>query len=211
MQNRILAISPHTDDIELGCGGTINKFTQEGKEVYCVVLSDCKDAIPAGFNEGTLSNECIKSLMTLGVKRNNIEIFNIQNKNFPANRQKILEILEKIKEEVKPELIIIPSLNETHQDHKTTAEEAIRAFRNTTSIICYEQPWNNLKFNAKFFVKLSKEDIDNKLKALKQYKSQLYLERRYFDEDFLIGLAIVRGTQIKERYAEAFEVVRLIK
>jgi len=211
MPNKILAISPHTDDIELGCGGTINKFVQEGKEVYCIVLSDCKDAIPPGFKEDTLSNECIKSLMSLCIKRNNIEIFNIENKNFPANRQKILEILEKVKEKIKPDLVIIPSLNEIHQDHKTTAEEAVRAFRNTTSIICYEQPWNNLKFNAKFFVKLSKENIDNKLKALKQYKSQLYLERHYFEDDFLIGLARVRGTQIKERYAEAFEIIRLIK
>ncbi len=203
MFNKILAISPHIDDIELACGASIAKLVEENKEVYYLALSDCRDVSP------DLQKECKAALKVLGLKEKNIKIFQIENKNFPTHKREIFQILENLKEEIKPDLVIIPSLNETHQDHKTVAEEAVRAFRNTTSILSYEQPWNNLKFKPKFFIKLEKNHLDKKINALKQYKSQL--KKHYFEEDFILGLARVRGCQIASKYAEAFEVIRLIK
>ena len=77
MANGILFVSPHTDDIELGCGGSIRRFVENKREVFCVVLSDCRNAIPEGFEKDTLNRECNYSLTSLGVKKSNISIFQI--------------------------------------------------------------------------------------------------------------------------------------
>jgi len=203
---RMLFLSPHTDDIELGSGGTLVKFLKEKNEILVAVFSTCEDAVPKGMPRDTLKKEFVKSMRQAGVK--NYKIFNFSNKNFPKQRQEILDRMTEIMKEYNPELVIGPSLNETHQDHKTIAEEMVRCFKKTASIISYEQPWNNLKFNPKLFVSLEEEDINKKIKMLKNYKTQFILQRIYFTEDFLRALAIVRGVQSGNKYAEAFEVVR---
>ena len=101
----------------------------------------------------------------------------------------------------------MPSLNDIHQDHTTVAHEGLRAFKNT-SIFAYELLWNNITFETRCFVKLSNENVDAKFKALKEYKSQS--SRDYMQEDFVYSHAITRGVQSGCKYAECFEVVRLI-
>ena len=108
-------------------------------------------------------------------------------------------------------MVIIPSLNDPHQDHKTVAEESLRVFRHSMSLISYEEPWNHSKFEPKFFIKLNKNHLDYKLNALKKYKTQKKLKRFYFDYEFIESLARVRGSYIASKYAEAFEVIKLIQ
>ena len=91
--------------------------------------------------------------------------------------------------------------------HSTIAQEALRAFKNTT-ILGYELIWNNLSFNTTCFIELEEEDIRNKVNALKAYESQN--KRDYMSEDFIFSLAKTRGVQSGKKYAEAFEVIRLM-
>ena len=121
--------------------------------------------------------------------------------------QEILDDILKLKKEINPDLIFIPSLNDIHQDHATIALEAVRAFKFTT-ILCYEMPWNNFNFATTCFVKLDEEFIDIKIQALLKYKSQAH--RSYANEEFIRALARTRGVQINSRYAEVFEVIRWI-
>ena len=44
--NNILVLAPHTDDGELGCGGTISKFVKEGKNIYYVAFSTAEESVP---------------------------------------------------------------------------------------------------------------------------------------------------------------------
>src|SRR3989338_11603051 len=211
MTRKVLFVSPHTDDIEFGCGGTIRRFVEDKVEVYCIILSDCMNAIPKGFEENSLNKECFSSLTSLGVKKDRIFIFQIENKEFQKNNRKIYSILEDLKNKIKPDLVVIPSLNDPHQDHKTVAEESLRVFRHNISIICYEEPWNHSKFEPKFFVRLTKGHLNHKINALKKYKTQRKLKRFYFDYKFIEGLARVRGSHIFSEYAEGFEVIKLIQ
>ena len=116
-----------------------------------------------------------------------------------------------MKEKLKPDLVIIPSLNDSHQDHKTVAEESLRVFRHNISIISYEEPWNHIKFEPRFFIKLNKKHLDYKINALKKYKTQKKFRRFYFDYELIESLARVRGSHIASKYAEAFEVIKLIQ
>ena len=69
-------------------------------------------------------------------------------------------------------------------------------------------PYNNLSFNTDLFVVLDEQHVATKSKALKCYGSQAV--KPYATEDFITGLARVRGVQIGVRYAEAYEVIRWI-
>jgi len=207
---KILVISPHTDDVELACGGTIAKFIKQSKIVYYVAFSDCQDTLLGKFPKETLRKECKKATRTLGIQNKNCFIFNFTNKHFYKESRQIFDKLEEFKNLIKPDLVLIPSLSDTHGDHGIVNRQAITVFRRTTSIIAYEQPWSNIGFSPFSFVELSEEDMKKKYRALKCYQTQHYFKRSYFDKDFIYGWARMRGMQINAKYAEGFEVIKYI-
>ena len=101
----------------------------------------------------------------------------------------------------------MPCLQDLHQDHSTIAMEGLRAFKKT-SILGYEIPWNNINFHTQCFIKFKENHLLKKLKALDCYDSQK--QKSYASEEFIRSLAITRGTQIGEKFAEVFEVIRWI-
>lgn len=205
--NRVLILAPHTDDGEFGCGGSISKWVDENKDVYYIAFSSAEKSVPEDRPKDILKKEIKEAVKVLGMKKENLILLNYPVREFPGYRQQILEDMIKLGGELKPELVLLPSTQDTHQDHQTVSQEGFRAFKKI-SIVGYEMPYNNLNFSTNLFVTLEKEHIDRKLAALKCYKSQL--SRTYANEDFVRGLAKVRGTQIGVGYAEVFEVIRWV-
>ncbi len=203
---KVLLLSPHMDDVELGAGGTVIKLLEKNCQIIWVVFSTCEDAVPEGSPPDTLKKEFLSVVSNLGI--DNYRVYDFENKNFPAHRGKILSQLAEIKEEFNPDLVICPSLNDFHQDHKTVYEETIRIFKKSTKIIGFELPWNNLEFNQQLFVRLTEKHIEKKWKILSLYKSQFIKQRNYFSKEFIQGWAKMRGIQCNAEYAEAFEVMR---
>jgi N-acetylglucosamine malate deacetylase 1 len=204
---KILVLAPHTDDGELGCGASIHKFANEGKEVFYVAFSICTKSLPEHMHPMTLANEVKKATEILGVKKENLILFDFDVRHFPSHRQEILEEMVKLNASIKPDLVLMPNVNDIHQDHQTIYAEGLRAFKQTT-ILGYELPWNNLIFTTNTFIKLDEANIKQKIAALNEYKSQS--ARTYLNEDFIRSLARTRGVQIGTDYAEAFELVRWI-
>jgi len=204
---KILVLAPHTDDGELGCGASIHKFASEGKEVFYVAFSICTKSLPEHMHPMTLANEVKKATEILGVKKENLVLFDFDVRHFPSHRQEILEEMVKLNASIKPDLVLMPNVNDIHQDHQTIYAEGLRAFKQTT-ILGYELPWNNLIFTTNTFIKLDEANIKQKIAALNEYKSQS--ARTYLNEDFIRSLARTRGVQIGTDYAEAFELVRWI-
>jgi LmbE family N-acetylglucosaminyl deacetylase len=202
----VLILSPHTDDAELGCGGTISRLIEEGNNIFVAVFSICDDSLPEEFKKGTLREECLSSLISLGILKDNIFFFDYKVRYFNYERQNILEDLVKIKKNISPDLVFTPSIDDHHQDHKTIAEESIRCFKNNCSILSYELIWNNTGFKNQMYFSLSKKNIDDKINSLKFYKSQSH--RKYMSDKFIRSLAFVRGIQNGVDLAEAFEVIR---
>ena len=204
---KVLVLAPHTDDGEFGCGGTINKLINEGAEVYYVAFSACEQSVLPQFPSDILITEVKEATKVLGIKPENLILKNYEVRTFNYRRQDILDDIIKFRTEINPDIVFIPALTDIHQDHKTIAEEALRAFK-FTSILSYEMPWNNISFQTSCFYELSDENIDVKVQALKKYKSQAH--RPYSSENFIKSLATVRGVQISKKYAETFEVIRWI-
>lgn len=205
---RILVLSPHTDDAELGCGGAISKFVEEGINLHWIVFSGCEDSLEEGLSKDTLRNEFMDVVKKLNLSKDNYKVFDFRVRHLIDSRQEILEELIGVRNLYKPSLVIIPSLNDFHQDHYVVAREAVRAFKTNASIIGYELPWNHISFNTHLFVKLEKRHIENKYSLLENYKSQFDKKRNYFSKEYIFGLARVRGVQCNANYAEAFEVIR---
>lgn len=203
----ILVLAPHTDDGELGAGGTIHRFISEGKTVHYVAFSTAEESVPEGFPSDVLSIEVKNATKQLGILPENLHIFNYQVRKLNYVRQEILENIIILKNKIKPDLVLMPSLHDMHQDHATIAQEGLRAFKDT-SLLGYELLWNNLSFDTTCFVSLTEENISAKHAALQEYKSQQF--RDYMSKEFIFGHAITRGVQSRNKFAEAFEVVRLI-
>lgn len=203
--SNILVLAPHTDDGEFGCGGSISRWVKEGRSVYYAAFTWAEKSLPAGLPGDTLKNELFAATAKLDIPRGNVFLYNYPVREFPTHRQEILEDMIKLQREIEPDLVLLPSTNDTHQDHHTISSEGFRAFKRN-SILGYEMPWNNLTFTTSYFVGLSKDDIDRKIEAVRCYRSQA--GRVYLDESFICGLARVRGAQIGVDYAESFELIR---
>jgi N-acetylglucosamine malate deacetylase 1 len=204
---RVLVLAPHTDDGEFGCGGTINKLINEGADVYYCAFSACEQSVLPQFPSDILITEVKAATKVLGLKPANLILKDYEVRTFNYRRQEILDDIIKLRTAINPDIVFVPALTDIHQDHKTVAEEALRAFK-FSSILSYELPWNNISFQTSCFYKLSDENLRVKIEALKQYQSQAH--RPYSSEDFIKSLARVRGVQISANYAETFEVIRWI-
>lgn len=206
-KKKILVLAPHTDDGELGCGGTLSKLTAEGADVYYMVFSVCTRSLPQGLEPDTLTKEVTNATQKLGIPKENLIIHDYDVRVFNENRQSILEDMIKFRNQFKPDLVFLPSRSDIHQDHEIITNEGIRAFKKS-NILGYEMPWNNLSFDTSCFSVLNEFHLIKKIDALNEYNSQK--QRPYFNEKFIKSLAITRGTQIEVEYAEAFELIRMI-
>jgi len=203
----VYVLAPHTDDGELGAGGTIAKLIELGANIHYFAFSTAQESVPEGLPKDILKTEVINATTRLGIPSQNVVVYNYQVRKLNYFRQEILEDLIMHRQKLNPDLVLMPSLNDIHQDHATIAQEGMRAFKGTT-ILGYELIWNNLTFNTTAFIDLNEKQIQKKCDSLKEYKSQA--SRDYMSEDFIFSLAKTRGVQIGVKYAESFEVVRMV-
>jgi LmbE family N-acetylglucosaminyl deacetylase len=204
---KVLVLAPHTDDGELGCGGTIARFVDTGAKVHYAAFSIAEASVPPEFPSNILETEVKAATKKLGIDAARLLLFQYPVRHFAAHRQEILEDLVALNRKIQPDLVIMPPTHDLHQDHMTVASEGLRAFKQT-SILCYELPWNNLNFATQCFAALSPEQLQRKVDALECYESQKH--RNYLSAEFVRGLASTRGVQVGQAHAEAFEVVRWV-
>ncbi len=204
---KILVLAPHTDDGELGCGGLISKAVRLGATVYYAAFSTADESVPSSFPSNQLEIEVKNATKIIGVKAENLFVYKHTVRKLNYVRQEILEEMINLRIQVNPDIVILPSRNDIHQDHSTVTSEGIRAFKYCT-ILGYELIWNNLSFETDYFCVLEESDVNKKIEALQEYKTQE--GKSYMSPDFIRSLAVVRGTQINTLFAEAFEVIRWI-
>jgi LmbE family N-acetylglucosaminyl deacetylase len=201
---RILILAPHTDDGELGCGASVAKYIEQGKEVIYIAFSTCSQSLPGHLPKDTLATECKAATKALGIQK--VILFDFEVRRLLFHRQEILEELIKLNKDLSPDTVFIPAKDDVHQDHQVVYAESLRAFKNC-NVLGYELPWNNFNFSPNYFEKLNEGHIKTKQAALENYKSQA--GRRYMNHEFIKSLATVRGIQSNTDYAEGFEVYRL--
>ena len=208
MADRILILAPHTDDGELGCGGTIARFLEEGNEVYYVAFSTCRSSVPDDYPEDILKTELLRAMESLQIPQEQVIILDYPVREFSAHRQEILDDMIRINHQVQPTMVFAPSQHDVHQDHQVISNEALRAFK-TKTLLGYEEPWNNFTFENQAYIALEPQHLEAKIKAISCYETQK--KRTYASAEFTTAQAHLRGVQVGCEYAEVFEVVRWIQ
>lgn len=209
---KVLFVGAHTDDIELGCGGTVARLLDEHWSVHYLILSIARASVPKGYPEDVLKYEALEASRVMGVSVSNVTILDYPVRMFPENRQPILEDLVRIRRENEYDAVMCHSRFDVHQDHQATANECLRAFKGL-SILSYELPWNSVGSIASmpdFYIRLSEEQISRKICAIRCFKTQSSASRSYVNDEYLRGWARMRGQQASCEYAEAFSTNRII-
>jgi LmbE family N-acetylglucosaminyl deacetylase len=156
----------------------------------------------------TLEREFLASADFLGIADRRLLGYSVRT--MPAQRHEILEELVQVRRDFQPTLVVAPCLDDVHQDHGTIAQESLRAFKDSATILGYALPWDNVTFNSRLLVRLTKEQVTKKWQAIAHYQSQVQLGRQYFSQEFVESWARIRGAQCGAMYAEAFDVLRAV-
>jgi len=199
---KILAIGAHPDDIEIGMGGLIAKESKKN-EVLMLVLSMPSDG------EKRLK-EAEQGAKILGAELN---VLDLDLEEIKLDRNFISKI-DKVLEDFKPDEIYTHWHQDSHQDHTVTAQATFAATRqNKCSLYMYEQTLGGgitpFGFRAQRFVDISKE-IDKKIQAVLAHKTQVEKNTEQWVEG-IKSRAFYRGYQMRVKYAEAFEVVKIVE
>jgi LmbE family N-acetylglucosaminyl deacetylase len=199
---KVLFLGAHPDDIELGCGALISNIASKA-EIKCVTLSDNQNnRALAGLVE-----EHHASMAILGLGKDSVVVEKFETRNFPRDRQQILEYLYDLNRRFQPELVFVHTQADIHQDHQVVTQEALRAFRGV-SVLGFDVLRSSYGFFPHFLAEVDAEDVERKLNALSAYET--YSQRYYFDPE-VVRAALVRHGALAERpYAEGFDILRIV-
>ena len=217
MSYNVLAIGAHPDDIEFGCFGTLRKHINDGDTVTLVVMtkSDVKDAYTQEITRdaNTSLEEVIKAAKTLDSPE--LIIGGFEDTKIPFD-SKSVAFLERIIKERNIDTIYTHWAGDTHQDHINTLSATMAAARLVKNVLCYEQvPLPRITTTypvANYYVDIT-NTIDSKLTACAAHKSQIdKFNKHGFDMlDNILTLAKFRGNQCGVKYAEAFNVLKIVR
>jgi LmbE family N-acetylglucosaminyl deacetylase len=198
----ILAIGAHPDDIEFGCGGSLVKYSRKGHRLFLLVMTGGGLGAPAE----TRMAEQLAAKDILGVE----EVFwgGYEDTHLGLDVAMIQKI-ETVIGEVKPDFIFCSFPDDTHQDHRHMAQAIMSATRYIRNVLFYEGPTTQ-NFNPQVYVDIS-DTLERKLDALRAHNSQVMktnIENLSIIE-MARSFANFRGTQGRVKYAEAFHALRL--
>jgi LmbE family N-acetylglucosaminyl deacetylase len=196
----VLAIGAHPDDIEIGAGGLLLGLAQSRPDVHYAVLTGTAE------RQQEARNAARAFLPDAGLT---IDLFDLPEGRLPTAWASVKEILEEIARSCSPDVIIAPSPDDAHQDHRTVAEIIPTVFRDQL-YLAYEIPkWDGDMGRPSMYVPLSAETARRKVELLhKCYPSQC--DRDWWDDEVFLGLARLRGMECRAPYAEGFTCTKSV-
>jgi LmbE family N-acetylglucosaminyl deacetylase len=201
----VLCLGAHSDDIEIGCGGTLMTLLAEQPElqVHWVVFS-------AGGERGGEARASAEKLLEPAAKRN-IVLHNFRDTCFPFFGLEIKERFLQLQREVQPDLIFTHRREDLHQDHRFVAELTWNAFRNHL-VLEYEIPkYEGDLGGPNFFVPLAENLARRKIEhLLAHFPTQR--EKPWFTAGTFEGLMRLRAVECnaKSGFAEAFHCRKIV-
>lgn len=220
---KYLVVVAHPDDEVLGAGASIWNWTQKGDEVDIVLM--CTEAKARAFRPGDdeLNSDLDESASFLGIhKKYEANFPNIEMNTVP--HLELVQFIEAAIKESAPDIVITHHPADTNNDHMQTSmacQEAIRLFQRRPEVKRIEEFWymevpsctewsiNNAfnQFKPNCFVEIGEEGVQAKIKALNMYRGVMRPYPHPRSDEYIRGLAAMRGSQWRQNYSEAFEVV----
>lgn len=201
---RILCLGAHSDDIEIGCGGTILRLTSlyPAASVRWIVLSADgevrKDEALAGA----------ASFLERAAEQR-VDVKQFRESFFPYAGEQIKEYFEAIKAGPDPDIVFTHYRNDLHQDHKLVSDLTWNTFRRSF-ILEYEIPkWDGDLGAPSCYVRLAEDIVERKIRSIcDTFASQR--TKPWFAADTFRALMRLRGIEANTAFAEAFYARKLV-
>lgn len=196
----VLAIGAHPDDIEIGAGGLLLSLAGRLSRVRYVVMTgtaerraEARSAARAFMPDADLD----------------VTLLDLPEGHLPVAWQDVKQAVESAARSESPDLVIAPSPDDAHQDHRTVGEIVPTVFRDHL-YLAYEIPkWDGDLGRPSVYYPLPEDIARRKVELLhKCYPSQR--TRDWWDDEVFLGLARLRGMECRARYAEAFTCSKLV-
>ena len=205
---KVLIIGAHADDPEVSMGGTISKLVEEAHDVKLLVCILPNEARDGTIIDGAKELRCIyqdEASKKLGC---DLLVLDMDPYDFRFGRDLVKRIDKEICE-FQPNVIFTHWEHDTHQDHKAVAHSTFAAARkNNISVMMYEQLTlggiTPHSFSSQVYIDIT-DSIDKKIESIKCYE---FISDA--DIDAIYSLARFRGNQIGVKYAECFEICKII-
>jgi LmbE family N-acetylglucosaminyl deacetylase len=202
---KILCLGSHSDDIEIGCGGTILRLAQQYPDCtfYWVVFS------APGVRAAEAQCAAVRFTSSARLKGPVLKTF--PDGFLPFVGSEVKTVFEELKQEISPDLVFTHNRKDAHQDHRLVAELTWNTFRNHL-ILEYEIPkYDGDLGQPSFFVPLEPETYQNKVRYLMDtFQSQR--SKHWFEPETFLSLMRLRGMECNapSGYAEAFYCSKLV-
>jgi LmbE family N-acetylglucosaminyl deacetylase len=196
----VLAVGAHPGDIELGCGGALLAHRDRGDEIHLVVMT----------GEGSVRDDPLhvvaEQVMAAAVLGAVLHWGGFEDGAVPSGRGAIAAI-ESVLVASRCDTVYGHALDDTHQDHRATAQATFSAARRAQQVLAYEST-TSLHFDPTVFVDLGGR-VGSKLELLATHRSQV-TSGRLVDLSGVAAQARYRGTQARVSHAEGFESHRFV-
>jgi LmbE family N-acetylglucosaminyl deacetylase len=199
----VLCIGAHSDDIEIGCGGTLLRLVEARPEsrVHWVVLSAPKE------REAEARRSASDFLS--GIAEVRIEVEHFRESYFPYAGSEVKDYFGDLGRRVDPDLIFCHHRHDEHQDHRLVGELTWNTFRRHL-IAEYEIPkYEGDLGHPNVFITLPRVIVDRKIELLSTHFSS-QLDKYWFRPETFAGLMALRGIEAGSEFAEAFHVRKLV-
>jgi LmbE family N-acetylglucosaminyl deacetylase len=196
---RVLCLGAHSDDIEIGCGGTVLKLIEQSKSIEFYWLVLCANP------ERTMEARRSAKAFLMRARKRTIVVKSFRDGFLPYLDPPVKECFEELKKVFKPDVIFTHCRHDLHQDHRLVCELTWNTFRDHF-ILEYEIPKYDADLRSpNFFVPLSEAHARKKVKRLIRYFTTQQ-NKQWFSEDLFYGLMRLRAIEAASpaRYAEAF-------
>lgn len=201
----ILAIGAHPDDIALGCSATLLRHQKAGCNIFLLVLTKGEASGDPKIRE----NECKESARLMNAKK--LFFGGLQDTKITDGIETI-KVIDEIICEINPDVIYTHTYRDTHQDHRNASYASLSAGRRCKKIFLYESPRTLKEFIPQVYIDVE-DEIEMKKELIGLFPSQHSKEWWSIRPKTLHaweGLAAYRGFQAGVKWAEAFEVGRLV-
>lgn len=197
----ILCLGAHSDDIEIGLGGTLLSLIASGVRLHvhwCVFSANGDRASEA---------EASAAAFLEGAAASRIELAGFDDSYFPAQSRSIKEWLAGIRAQGRPDLVFTHARDDAHQDHREVRQLTWNLFRDHL-VLEYEIPkWDGDLTQPNVYCALSNGMMEKKISLLEAHFGT-QRSKDWFDAETFMGLARLRGMECRapHRYAEAFHM-----
>lgn len=193
----LLCLGAHSDDIEIGAGGTVLRLLHEhpALRVTWVVFS----SNPTREAEARAS----AAFFLRGAAGSNVIVKTFRDGFFPSESDAIKHFFEALKNTTRPDLILTHTRDDAHQDHRTINGLTWNTWRGH-AILEYEIPkYDGDLTRPNVYVPLDPELVRRKVEGLMtSFPSQA--GKHWFDDETFRSVLRLRGVECGARYAEAF-------